>query len=72
MTGEECLAYIAQKHHVSHEAILSHDRHRYVVEARHDLCRTLRAHGWPLQAIGAFIGRDHTTVSYALRKADRK
>jgi len=34
--------------------------------ARADVYRALRKHGWSLQKIGIFCGRDHTTIMNAL------
>jgi len=40
--------------------------------ARADVYRALRKHGWSLQKIGIFCGRDHTTIMNALHpKKDR-
>lgn len=46
---------------------LSRGRKAVLVECRRRICRELRyEYGFPLEAIGAVIGRDHTTVLHLL------
>jgi hypothetical protein len=40
--------------------------------ARADVYKALRKHGWSLKKIAIFCGRDHTTIMNALQPKDRK
>jgi hypothetical protein len=41
-------------------------------DARRDVYKALRKHGWSLTKIAIFCGRDHTTIMNALQPKDRK
>jgi len=51
---------------------MSPDRTLPYTNARKDVYKALRKHGWSLMKIGIFCGRDHTTVMHALNPKDRK
>lgn len=53
------------------QAIYSSDRSKHVVAARHVAMWLLRDAGMSLPAIGATLGRDHTSVLYGVRRVER-
>jgi len=62
---------IAQCWHITLDDML-HSRQSPAPHARAALYRHLRELGWSTPRIGAFVGRDHTTILSALRDAPRK
>jgi len=52
---------------VTVERMFSRERWASLVRARRRFYCHLRELGWSLPAIGAFVGRDHVTILYALR-----
>jgi chromosomal replication initiation ATPase DnaA len=57
---------VARRHGISVEELFARKRMRHLFVARAELYRLLRDQGWSLPAIGAFVGRDHSTVMMAL------
>ena len=56
---------------VSEDDLVSHHRHRPLVDARHIAMRAARLGGHSTPVIGrAFGGRDHTTVLHACRRVE--
>ena len=52
--------------------IVGHSRRRRHCQARNAVAYAVRERGWSLQEIGeALDGRDHTTIIYGLRQAER-
>lgn len=43
---------------------------RTAIHARYALAHTLRKDGWPFEAIGCLLKRDHTTMIAACRRAE--
>lgn len=62
------VAEAAKAFGTTREAMLSADRHRSVTDARAVAMTAARRTGMTLPAIGAFFGRDHTSVMYAQNK----
>jgi hypothetical protein len=62
------VATAARSFGTSREAVLSADRHRAVTDARAVAMAAARRGGMTLPAIGAFFGKDHTTVMHAQNK----
>jgi chromosomal replication initiation ATPase DnaA len=50
-------------------AIISSSRYPAIVAARSDIMRRMRALGWSYPRIGLEIGRDHSSVQYAVSNA---
>jgi chromosomal replication initiator protein len=62
---------IAAKHGITVEALLGRGRTKTVAEARHELMALLRGtFAFSFPEIGRIVGRDHSTVMYALRKRE--
>lgn len=57
---------IAEKTNVESRMIMGRSRVAHVVQARHRVMAALREMGYSASAIGEAMGRDHTTVMYAL------
>ena len=57
---------------VKRAEIFGNSRVVRVSEARHALAWALRQNGWSLEAIGAFLNRDHTTIIYAVDAINRR
>lgn len=57
---------------VKRTEIFSTSRVARVTEARMALAWALRQNDWSLEAIGAFLRRDHTTIIHALATIERK
>ena len=55
---------------VSRRDIISTSRFGFLIPARYALCKALHMRGWSFARIGRFIGRNHTSVGDAVRKAD--
>ena len=62
------VASAAQAFGTTRDAVLSTDRHRAVTDARAVAMTAARRGGLTLPAIGAYFGKDHTTVMYSLTK----
>ena len=62
------VAEAAKAFGTTREAMLSADRHRSVTDARAVAMTAARRTGMTLPAIGAFFGKDHTSVMYAQNK----
>jgi chromosomal replication initiation ATPase DnaA len=60
---------IAQAAGIPVTALLGAGRHRSVVRHRDQLCLRLRDKGWSYPAIGRALGRHHTTIIAAVRRA---
>lgn len=61
--------HVAEAHHVTRGDVLGRGRTKRVAQARHAVMRALRDMGMSYPEIGRLLGRDHTTVLAALRKA---
>lgn len=70
MTPEHLIDRAAAAFDVDPALILSPCRAAAVVTARYAVIWTLRQNGWTEEAIGAFLDRDHSTISYALDMAE--
>jgi chromosomal replication initiation ATPase DnaA len=55
-------------HDVPVEQVLSKSRFRKLAYARGDIMRRLRADGFSTPQIGAWLGKDHSTVIHWLQK----
>lgn len=56
--------------YVSKRDIMSPSRFGFLIPARYAVCKALHMRGWSFGRIGRLIGRNHTSVSDAVRKAD--
>jgi chromosomal replication initiation ATPase DnaA len=52
------------------ELILGRKHRKYISPARFALYKALRMRGWTYPQIGEFLGRDHATVIYGVRRAE--
>ena len=64
------IAVAAGQAGVSREQIMSVRKTTPIVHARYATMLALRRRGMSLPSIGRRLGRDHTTVLYALRRAE--
>jgi len=70
-TLSNILADVSTRINISTDAIKSRSRKREIVEARHIYChRAYRLTKERVEDIGAFIGRDHSTVSTGISNVD--
>lgn len=67
--GAATITAVAVAFDVSEEAILSDRQDRAAVLARQAACLLLHDAGWTLGRIGRLIGRDHTTIGHAVKRA---
>lgn len=70
----QALTAIARKHGITLEKLKSKSRLAACVEARRDAYRMLHAapYNWSTPRIGAYFGRDHSTVVYAIAPEERR
>jgi len=61
------LETISDRYGVPGDVIQGRSRPEIVVEARHAFCYLATMRGYTQEGIGAFINRDHTTISMAIR-----
>lgn len=61
---------VAKRHGLTYAQLMGPSRYSHIVRARAELYRVLRAapYRWSYPAIGAFVGRDHTTVIDCIRR----
>ena len=59
----------SERHGVSVDEVFEYTRRPGAVDARHAVMRRLRADGFKTTQIARWMGRDHSTVIYALGKA---
>lgn len=59
-------------HAIPADRIMSTCRRARVARARQDLMHRLRLDGWPLEAIGSQLDRDHTTVAAGIRAHENR
>lgn len=52
------------------EAIISKARYAFIVHCRHLIAYLLRQKGWTVVDIGAFLKRNHATISCGLKRYD--
>jgi chromosomal replication initiation ATPase DnaA len=71
-TFHDRLTEVCLRHSIPADRILSHCRRRRVAHARQDLMHALRGDGWPLEAIGEELDRDHTSVLYGVRAHEKR
>lgn len=64
------IAAAAADHDVTEDEIRGYDRRPHVVAAREQAMRSAHERGVPMAEIGRIMGRDHSTVSHAIRKGD--
>lgn len=57
---------------VSRADLFSTSRVIRIAEARMALAWALRKQEWSLEAIGAYLKRDHTTIIYAIARIERR
>lgn len=72
MTPEQLIEKAADLFRVDPALILSPCRSAQVVTARYAVIWVLRSNGWTVEAIGDFLGRDHSTICYALETAEER
>lgn len=72
MDAEQLTTATAQLFGVKRADLFSHNRTARVAQARQALAWALRKHDWSLEAIGAYLRRDHTTIIYAVAAMDRR
>lgn len=65
------IATAAALHDVPEVEIRGYDRRPHVVAARFDAIRAAHALGVPMAEIGRQMGRDHSTISHAVRRLPR-
>lgn len=68
---KEFVAHVARQALVKPEAVLSHDRCRYLLKIRAVLYVLMRERGISYLRIAKVFNRDHTTVLHAVRTFDR-
>lgn len=57
---------------VPRAALFGRSRVARITQARHALAWALRQQDWSLEAIGAYLHRDHTSIIYALDRIERQ
>lgn len=72
MSPDHVLTRAAELFGVSPVAITGITRGRRAVAARQAVAYALRKQAWTVVAIGELLGRDHTTICYATRQAERR
>lgn len=72
MTPEQLIDRAVELFGIQRGLILSPCRSAPVVTARYAVIWALRQNGWTVEGIGAFLGRDHTTICYALDVAESR
>jgi chromosomal replication initiation ATPase DnaA len=72
MTSDNYIAATAYIFGVNRADIMGRNRCAKVAEARMALAWLLRQSDWSLEAIGALLSRDHTTIRYAVATIDRR
>lgn len=70
MRSGTIIGQAADLYGVGLEEVLSDSRDARVVKARQAACWLLRGYGLSFPRIATIVGRDHTTVMYAVRKVD--
>ncbi|MEE4209099.1 MAG: DnaA/Hda family protein [Parvularcula sp.] len=71
LTPEAVLAYTSEVFEISKDEITGRSRKQPIVQARHAFCMAVRKLlDTPLTAIGAMIGRDHTTIMHSVKAAE--
>ena len=71
ITPEAILDFTVRTFGVAQDDLLSRSRKQPIVRGRHAFCFAVRKlTNTPLTAIGAMIGRDHTTVMHSIRTAE--
>ena len=70
-TPAEVLVAVAAQYGVDVAALREPTRTRWIVAARTDAARRLRAMGLSLKEIGGMLARDHSTVYHMLKKGGR-
>ena len=63
---------IAQERGMSADEILSDDLARHIAHARQDAMLAMRDLGFSSPMVGAFFGKDHTTVLHGWDAAERR
>lgn len=72
-TFHQVAGRVAKAHGLTTMKMLGVGRFKHLAEARRELYRELRVLGWSYPEIGrACMGRDHTTIMYALSAKRRK
>lgn len=72
MTPEELLIITADVFAVQRSAIMGDSRIARIAQARHAFAWGLRKQGWSLEEIGAYLGRDHTSIIYGLARIEQR
>jgi chromosomal replication initiation ATPase DnaA len=67
--GRWAIAQVAARTGITEADILGRSRFREHFRARRMVCLELHARGWSYSRIGRLLGRDHTTISHAVRSA---
>jgi chromosomal replication initiation ATPase DnaA len=66
--AEDLVAEISDRHGLAPERILARDRYAPALRARAELYAALMAQGWSASAVAKFVGRDHTTILYTVKR----
>lgn len=61
---------VSQEFKVHRRDILGRAKYNFILPARFGLCKILRERGLSYSQIGRVLDRDHTTVIYAVRRAE--
>ena len=72
MRSREIIRAVAAKHKLQPYDLLGHDRFGHFVAARREAMLRLREAGFSYPQIGAFLGRDHSTVVFHVNQAMRQ
>lgn len=72
LTAEPIIAAICQMAGLSQREVLSRSRKPNLVSVRGRIAIALRGQGMSYPAIGRALGRDHSTVMHAIRKATQQ
>ena len=69
---KEITRAVSKESGVSVSEILGTNRQRRIVIPRHEIMRRAYEEGYTIEAIGAHMNRDHTSVSNGIRRASEK
>lgn len=63
---------VSQETGIKWTSILSNKRTRHIAHARQLVMYVARREGFTLGEIGAFLGRDHTTIMHGIRSEEQR
>ena len=69
---DEAVDLIAKRHGVTAEALLNHNRRRFISHARQEVFWLARKEGLSYPEIATYFDMDHTTVIHGFRQVERR